>query len=250
MIRLGLDSDLDYYDFLKSHPDEVYHFLDGFTINYSYFFRNPEVFHALLKMIISCLTLNRIDKPDMKHLSIYEKIRQNKKLKIWSCPCATGEEPYSIAMLFDQIKEKYGKFPEYLINASDIDKSALKKAKIGSYNSESLTDMEENFRSYFKERSNNKIAKKFVISEEIKKKIDFFEEDVIKGHQRTLKYDIIFCRYLFIYINRNYREKLIEVLERHLEKGGLLIIGKTESLFYSKTRLSLYDKNARIYVMN
>ena len=249
MIRLGLDTDMEYYNYLKLNPDELNHFLDGFTINYSGFFRNPDVYEELYQILVSCLGQNWTIRDTIKELSIYDKIRQQQKLKVWSCPCATGEEPYSIALMFDQIKRKYGKFPDYTINASDIDKQVLEKAQKGIYRKESLSDMDEYYKSYFKEHSSKEIMKKYAITDDIKHKISFIEEDVTKGHELSIKYDIIFCRYLFIYISRNYREKLVEVLENHLERGGLLILGKTESLFYSKRKVKLFNKNARMYIM-
>ncbi len=249
MIRLGLDTDMEYYNYLKLNPDELNHFLEGFTINFSGFFRNPEVFQELSQILISCLSQNWTIRDKIKNLSIYNMIRQQQKLKVWSCPCATGEEPYSIAMMFDQIKKKYGKFPDYTINASDIDKNALEKAQKGIYRQDSLSDLDENYMSYFKEHGDKLKRMKYAINDNIKHKINFIEEDVTKGHKVSIKYDIIFCRYLFIYISRSYRQKLIEVLENHLERGGLLVLGMTESLFYAKTQVKLFKKNARIYLM-
>ena len=150
-------------------------------------------------------------------------------------------------MLLDQLSENYRNLPDYDIIASDIDKNALKKAKKGIYRPESLSEVKNSYMKYFKEKCND-ISTKYVFNENLKKGIKFIEENIINGHELSNKYDVIFCRYLFIYVNRSYRENLIKVLEKHLARGGLLILGKTESLFYSQTKLKLLDKDARIYI--
>lgn len=250
MIRLGLESFKEYYDYVNANPDEINNFMINFTVNYTNFFRNPEVFERVKQIIISCLEKKNFvlkDNVDIRSLSIYNKICEDQKLEIWSCPCATGEEPYSIAMLLDHLSNNYRSLPDYEIIASDIDNNALKKAKKGIYRSDSLLEIKNFYKKYFKEKS-HKITPKYVIDDNLKKWIKFIEEDITSGHKYSSKYDIIFCRYLFIYISRSYRENLIKVLENHLARGGLLILGKTESLFYSQTKLKLLDKDARIYV--
>jgi len=249
MFRLGMENLNDYYNYIISNPSEIDDFLDGFTINYSSFFRNIEVFQKLNQILISCVNNSKTLFKDISRLSVYNKIRQRKQLNIWSCPCATGEEPYSIAMLLDQLNKNFKLFPDYEIFASDIDKNALQVAKEGIFKQESLSELKKVYKEYFKEFGHY-FKPKYVINENLKNKIHFIEEDITKGHSLANKYDIIFCRYLFIYISRSYRENLVKVLENHLASGGLLILGKTESLFYSQTKLKLLDKDTRLYVKN
>ncbi|MFW9897281.1 MAG: CheR family methyltransferase, partial [Candidatus Thorarchaeota archaeon] len=86
------------------------------------------------------------------------------------------------------------------------------------------------------------------IKEPIKNKIDFVDEDVTKGHKRPHRYDIIFCRYLLIYFNRENRHKFLKILENRLVENGILILGKTETLFDSWGSLRLIDSRNRIYI--
>lgn len=73
-------------------------------------------------------------------------------------------------------------------------------------------------------------------------------EDVTKGHQMAYKYDILFCRYLLIYFNRENRHKFLKILENQLNENGILILGKTETFFKSWGSLQLIDTNNRIYI--
>ena len=75
-----------------------------------------------------------------------------------------------------------------------------------------------------------------------------FPEDVIKGHNKPFKYDIILCRYLFIYIDRELRNKILKFINSHLNEGGLLILGKTETLFNSYLNFKLIDSRNHIYI--
>ncbi|MHA2039336.1 MAG: CheR family methyltransferase [Promethearchaeota archaeon] len=73
-------------------------------------------------------------------------------------------------------------------------------------------------------------------------------EDVTQSHNRPYRYDIIFCRYLLIYFNRTNRHKFLKILEDRLVENGILILGKTETLFESWSSLKLIDSRNRIYI--
>ena len=124
---LNLDTAKEYLNYLESNPKEIHNFLDKFTINYSHFFRNYEIFEKLKEYML-------------KHL-----FGKRKNIRVWSCPCASGEEPYSIAMLFEQLKRNNSKFLNYEIVASDIDKNAIQAAKTGIYKEYSMHEISETF---------------------------------------------------------------------------------------------------------
>ncbi|MCK4287043.1 MAG: protein-glutamate O-methyltransferase CheR, partial [Candidatus Lokiarchaeota archaeon] len=212
MKYLNLNID-EYINYIQENPIEVDLFLDKFTINYTYFFRNLNVFENFEKFI-----------------KIYVKNHKKNILKIWSAPCATGEEPYSIAMLLEKVKKETKNFPDYVVVASDIDKNALKIARAGVYGDYSIHELPNYYYiSYFKKK-NTPLGPKYSVAEEIKKKVAFVEEDIIRGHRKNIKYDVIFCRNFFIYMNKPSQEKLLRMLERQLIEGGILILGKTEMI--------------------
>lgn len=257
MIRLGLTTDQSYFDYILSNPQEIDLFLERFTINYSYFFRNIEIFEKLREIILACKSdkyQNASDNFDyLSHLSLYDKVRRDyaykdNGLKIWSCPCAAGEEPYSIVMLLEELKKEIHDFPNYKINASDIDKNAIKMAKIGVYGEESLKEIPHNYNSTYFTKVYDRLGHKYLICNDVKRKVEFLIEDVTKGHSKDHKFDIIFCRYLLIYINRDFRENLLRIIENHLVPGGLLVLGKTETLLNSKLNFKLIDGRNHFYI--
>jgi len=225
---LNLKSEEQYYNYLKLNPEEVDAFLDNFTVNYSYFFRNYEIFTIIQEYI------------DKYHLT------KNKTIKIWSCPCANGEEPYSLAMLFEELKMKRSNFPEYKIVASDINTQAIDNAKNGIYGTHALHETPNYYREkYFTQISTD--PPKYQISKEIRSRVEFICEDITICHKKSQKYDIILCRNFIIYINILSREKLIRNLKTYLNDGGILVMGKTETIDEKKT-FKLIDPVNHFYI--
>ncbi|MFW9824156.1 MAG: CheR family methyltransferase, partial [Candidatus Thorarchaeota archaeon] len=211
MKHLNLEYYQEYIEYIRSNPDEIDLFLDKFTINYTYFFRNLNVFESFEKF-----------------LKIY--IKQLKRpLKIWSAPCATGDEPYSIAILLDHLKNLGNDFPDFEVVASDIDKTAIKIAKEGVYGDYAIHEVPITYLNKYFTKKNTEIGPKFIINQKVKEKVCFLQEDIIKSQNSNQKYDVIFCRNFIIYINQYAREKLIRVLKSRLHNGGLLILGGSET---------------------
>ncbi|MFX0035398.1 MAG: CheR family methyltransferase [Candidatus Hermodarchaeota archaeon] len=284
MIRVNCNTFESYYNYLLEKPSETKNFLDCFNINYSVFFRNWEVFKQFEKIFLYSLYLKKDDiisdlepNPERQYQRIQRNLSSHSKkpkkvslnriisqtslyrkiwngldsegtINIWSCPCANGEEPYSIAMILDNLKKQTPGFSKYRIIASDIDGDAIKRAKIGVYKEDSTKDVSKYYDdNYFVKKKEN-CGFIYSINKKIQDSIEFIEEDVTKGHQTSLKYDIIFCRYLLIYISRKIRKVFLNIIESRLNPGGLLILGKTESLLNSQCDLKLIDTSNCIYI--
>ncbi len=232
MRNLNIGSLQTYFDYLRANPEEINRFKERFTVVYSYFFRNNEIYEKLKEIIDS--SYNNLKKP----------------ILIWSCPSASGEEPYSIAMLFDQIRRTNKKFPPYKIIASDIDKKAISDAKEGVYGEYAVHEMPGIFLNTYFTKQGTRLGSKFTISEEIKKNVEFIEEDIINGHAKDYKYDIIFCRNFFIYLRRKAQAKLLNVFESKLRDGGILILGIPEIIMSNNVSFKLLDPKVRFYVKN
>jgi chemotaxis protein methyltransferase CheR len=286
MIRVGCDTLESYYNYLIENKTETGKFLDCFNINYSAFFRNWEVFKKFETIFLSSLYLSENDiendlipnperqykKKLQKHnknwnskrtiksinnefiplTSLYRKIWKSSEKKtninIWSCPCANGEEPYSIAMILDNLKNHIPGFPSFRIIASDIDTDAIKKAKRGIYNEDSTKNLSKYYDNKYFTKTKENFGSLYSIDNKIKEYVEFLEEDITNGHKLSLKYDIIFCRYLLIYISRRTREEFLNIIRNRLNPGGLLILGKTETLLNSQSDLKMIDSYNRIYI--
>jgi chemotaxis methyl-accepting protein methylase/chemotaxis receptor (MCP) glutamine deamidase CheD len=232
MKHLNLEYYQQYISYINSHPEEVDLFLDKFTINYTYFFRNFNVFESFEKF-----------------LKIYAE-GLKRPLKIWSAPCATGDEPYSIAIILDQIRSLNKNFPDFEIKASDIDKNALKLAKEGIYGEYAIHETPNLLLDTYFSKRNTELGPKYVIDKRIREKIKFIQEDIIKGQSNNEKFDVIFCRNFIIYINQYAREKLMNVLESRLRNGGLLILGGSETFAPKRTCFETISIRDRFYIKN
>ena len=141
----------------------------------------------------------------LTQLSYYQKMKnprsEKNTINIWSCPCATGEEPYSLAMILNNLETQVPRFPKYRIVASDIAHEAIAKAKIGIYANDSMKEISDYYEKKYFTKEKTHFGHNNLINEDLKKNINFVEEDVTEGHKLYHKYDIILCRYLLIYFN-------------------------------------------------
>lgn len=207
----GAHSYLDYMAILKKDPAEYDRFLDALTINVTNFFRDSDTYGVIEGTII----------PEL----ISAKKRKGERIiRIWSAGCASGEEPYSIAILFrKRLGERIG---DYLVSicATDIDGKVIKKAERGEYEPGDVSEVDEKIlRRYFDHNL------KFSLKEEIKKMVKFRRHNLIAdrppGHL-----DMIVCRNLLIYFSREQQAELFDKFYEALNRGGYLVLGKTESL--------------------
>jgi len=293
MIRVDCQTLESYYNYLFSNEQEFRKFLDSFTINYTFFFRDWEVYNTFQNFFLTSLnckvpSITSKIKPDPSQLaqfrtnsnylknlkkkllksstdsnysylpmtSLYQKINKPRslknKIKIWSCPCASGEEPYTIAMILENLSQQIANFPKYDIVASDIDNDAILKALTGIYRETAMKEITNFYKTkYFTKIQQRYKSFEYLLSEKLKQHIEFINEDVTKGHKKSNFYDIIFCRYLLIYFNRQNRDSFIRIINKHLNYGGLLILGKTETLYNYDNKysdLKLIDLRNQIYL--
>ncbi|MFO0729962.1 MAG: protein-glutamate O-methyltransferase [Nitrospiraceae bacterium] len=210
---LQLDSFDKYYDFVMSDStrDEFTRMLDLISTNKTDFFREPKHCDFLREHILPTL-------------------EKDKRIRIWSSACSTGEEPYTIAMtLFESVAH-----PEqwdFRVLASDLSTRVLAKAAAGVYEDDRLTDVSEDVvkRHFLRGRGDSAglVKVKPHISRIIKfKRINLMDDRFpIKS-----ALDVVFCRNVMIYFDRPTQECLVNKFYRLLKPGGHLFIGHSESL--------------------
>jgi chemotaxis protein methyltransferase CheR len=183
-------------------------YLNHFTINTSEFFRNPKNFQYLQDKILP------------------EILRKNNKIKIWSAPCSNGSEPYTLAIILEEMKINPDR---YTILASDLDPDILETAKTGIYDLNSLKNVSPQILSkYFKKLSENK--NKYQLKSEIIKRINFERKDLIHdSYHRNC--DLILCRNFFIYLTKEEKDNLTRKFVEVLREGAYLFLGNTEFIF-------------------
>lgn len=218
-----------YLDHLKQNPAECQRLFQDLLISVTAFFRDPEMFAALKNELVTYL--NDLPFPDM--------------LRIWSPGCASGEEPYSLAILaLEAIKDsKWATRPPQLqVFATDIDEEAMQMARKGIYSSASMEGVApEICTTYF-----TPVDANFQIRKDVRERVLFARHDLAKDPP-FLRMDLISCRNLFIYFSQHLQENILKVFHYALNPGGLLFLGKSETIGVQKHFFRSVDQTARIF---
>ncbi len=199
-----------YLYILKKHPEELDALLDNLTINLTYFFRDQSAFEALREEVLVPLIRQR-DRPGRR------------QLRLWSAGCATGEEPYSLAILLHQLLGTNLPHWDISILATDLDEKALQKARAGVYDAFSFREVSAQALSPFFSLQNGR----YHLAPEVKSLVVFQRHDLL-GNSYPSDMDVILCRNVLIYFTREQHDHIFSMFHRALRDGGVLVTGKTE----------------------
>jgi chemotaxis protein methyltransferase CheR len=212
---LNLNNYSDYYNYIQHLSDrskEIEALLDVVSTNETYFFRNEKQFEALQ---LDCL-------PD-----IAKKKQNEKKLRIWSAGCSTGEEPYTIGIIIFELMQLFRDWHIEII-ATDIAVSVLDFAKKGEYSGRRIDKVKPDLlKKYFINNSQN--PEFFTIKNEIKNIISFKMLNLFKDPY-PVGLDIIFCRNVMIYFDKEHQKKLLSGFYRSISNSGYLFLGHSETI--------------------
>ncbi len=216
-----------YIDFLENNPIEIEKLYQDFLIGVTSFFRDTDVFNSIEKKVIPYLLKNCLEKQE---------------IRVWVCGCSTGEEAYSLAILFREALEKNKQYIKVVIFASDIDKEAISIARNGLYAVSNMVNVgAERLARHFI-RSGNE----FQLKKEIREMVVFAHHNVIKDPPFS-KIDLITCRNLLIYMNSELQKKVIPLFHYSLNKEGILLLGTSESINEFSNLFSGFDSKIKIY---
>lgn len=184
-----------------------------FSVNTTEFFRNPEVFNEIKSKILP-------------YLSTYPNI------KIWCAGCSTGQEPYSLAILLNEM----GMLKKTQIYATDINPYVIEEAKNGLY---SLKGLEKNIENYRKSGANGSFMDNFTvkgdyieINEKLKESILFFQHS-LDGKGILNEFQLILCRNVLIYFTPQLQNKVLENFANSLDHNGFFVLGKSEGILHN-----------------
>lgn len=235
--RLHLSGCSNYWDYvllLNRDPLEYDRLIDCLTIKVSEFFRDPKVFDLLENAIIP-------------EIISAKKSQQDKKIRAWSCGAAFGQEAYSLAVLFcEELGPGINDF-DIKILATDIDKNALETAPWGSYDRNSLRNMKPHLLFKYFTRFQDKNVDRYIVSDRARVLVDFKFHDVASSTPSP-GMDLVLCRNLLIYFEKELQEKTLHNMKFALNRGGFLILGKTEALLPQMADcFEMMDLRERIY---
>ncbi len=183
-------------------------FVNYITINVSEFYRNPEQWKLMDEQIIPEL-INKF----------------GKNLKIWSAACSTGDEPYSLVMAFS----KHLPLGNIKINATDLDKQVIAKAKTGLYSEKSIAAVPDDLKKkYF-----TQVGPSYKIADEVKARVEFKEHNLLKDTYPT-DCHLIVCRNVLIYFTEEAKDEVFRKYYKSLASKGILFIGSTEQIINYK----------------
>ncbi len=204
-----------YFNFVRFQRsgEELQELTNVLTVNETYFFREKYQFESLVDNVLDEVLENKED---------------GEGIRIWSIPCASGEEPYSIAIYILEYWPKIEEIDVEII-ASDIDTKVLEKAKKGIYNLRSVKNLPKHIlRKYFKRLSNDR----YEIIDDLKEAIDFTQLNLFdyKENKKYRYIDVIFCRNMLIYFDDESRLKAAQIFYDSLNPGGFIFLGHSESM--------------------
>lgn len=228
----------DYCDLLLKSEEELELLLKGLTIHVSQFFRNRPTFEKLSDEVFPAL---------------FARLRAEgrERLTLWSAGCAGGEEPFTLALILAERFEDELKEFKISIVATDIDGGILETAKRGIYGHERLQEAP----FHLLERHFCRNGDKYCLSSVIREMVEFRRCDLFDT-ENHVESDLILCRNVLIYFERSEQERILRGLANALTHGGILILGKAETLvgdmrrrfgtvcpverIYTKNRFSVY----------
>lgn len=219
----------DYYRELMHSPGEVENLFHYLTIHVTQFLRNPSTFRYLRGKVLPHLADVRRGEP---------------ALRIWSAGCASGEEPYSLAILMRDLEREGGGAISHHILATDVDQGILERARRGVYNRDSLRNLtpqevEECFLPHD--------GGTFRLRDELRRRVAFRHANLLADSPSKPQH-LVLCRNLLIYLARGEQEKVLSRLAAALAPGGYLVLGKAESLIgRNRLHFATVSPTERIY---
>lgn len=220
--KRGYLSFKEYFQAIATDREAFEEFLDRMTINVSEFYRNAARWEVLEKKILPNL------------------LAKNKRIKIWSSACSTGEEPYTIAM----IMSKFLPLSQVQILATDIDENVIKRAKFGAYSERALNEVPKEMKTKFFKQDGSM----YYISDEIKRTVTFKKQNLL-ADPFDGPFDLIVCRNVLIYFTEEAKEQLYYKFSNALQEDGVFFVGSTEQIF-NPTKYQLESVETFFYKKN
>ena len=214
---LGMDSYEKFLDFIFSErgkQKELFEVIDLITTNKTDFFRERGHFHFLAD----------------KFIPEYLGHSGDSRLKIWSAGCSTGEEPYTLVMVLEDLIRAGYRFV-YDLLATDISIRVIQTAHKGIYPHEAINTVspEQRKRYFLKSTTGSMMVR---VKQEFRNKVTYKRLNLMNQNYgfRAQEFDVIFCRNVLIYFDRITKEKVTNKFCKHLKSGGILFLGHSESI--------------------
>lgn len=206
----------EYYDLIVHDPGsaEFTQFVNSISTNFTSFFRELGHFKLLEESLLPQLSVRAANR---------------NPLQIWSAACSSGEEPYTLAMVLEEYFQRH-RGNGFRIVATDISTRVLEQARNGVYPAERIEKVPEPLLRRYFQRGVGKSTGYFRVKSVIRERIAFQYFNLMERFPWQNEMDIIFCRNVMIYFDRQTQEQLVQKFYNALAGGGYLLIGHSESI--------------------
>ena len=218
----------DYLNYLYQDKTEVQILSRELLIGVTRFFRDDAAFESLEKNVI----------PEIVRNSTF-----NDPIRIWVAACSSGEEAYSIAMLFDEELTRQGVVRDVKVFATDVNPDAISDASNGVYNAEILQDVnQDRLSKYF----SHLLGSAYKVNKRIRQMVVFATHNMLVDPPFS-KIDLVTCRNVLIYFQHNAQKRALTSIHFALDKGGYLFLGSSENLGVLSEHFDVVDERFRIF---
>jgi chemotaxis protein methyltransferase CheR len=226
MRRRRVDDYDGYLSLLRDDGDEQEALLNALSVNVTSFFRNPEVWEGVRRVLA--------------------ELSGGRRVRVWSAACSDGREAYSVAML--SLDDDRIDADRVEILGTDIKPEILRAARKGEYHASETNDLEAQLEPLAdSDRYVSRTDETFRVTDEVQDLVSFRKHDLVQ-EEPPRTFDLVVCRNLFIYINTDAKQAIFETLGSGVTSGGYLTIGMTETLpSAARDRYEPVEKRLRIY---
>jgi two-component system, chemotaxis family, CheB/CheR fusion protein len=227
MGEVGTDRHEDYVDYLQMHGDEFAALFNTLLINVTGFFRDPQTWEYLASEIVPQLVAARpADTP----------------LRVWSAGCASGEEAYTLAMVFARVLGDDAFRDRVKIYATDVDEEALDSARLGTYLPRQIEDVPREAIERFFERT----GQRYVFRKDLRRAVIFGRNDLVQDAPIS-RIDLLVCRNTLMYFNAETQSQILRRFHFALDDDGVLLLGKSEMLITHNDLFTPVDLKRRVF---
>jgi two-component system, chemotaxis family, CheB/CheR fusion protein len=227
MEDIGAESYDAYIDRLELHPEEFAHLFNTILINVTGFYRDPQTWDYLAGEVIPELVQRR---------------PQDAPLRVWCAGVASGEEAYTVAMIFAGVLGEKGFLDRVKIYATDADEEALQQGRAAAYSAKAVESLPQGALDKFFERSDHR----FVFRKDLRRSVIFGRNDLVQDAPIS-RIDLLVCRNTLMYFNAETQERILRRFHFALDPDGVLLLGKSEMLLSHGDLFTPIDLKRRVF---
>ncbi|MFF0344183.1 CheR family methyltransferase [Kribbella sp. NPDC004875] len=227
MTDVGIADYLDYRDLLETSADEFEFLFNTILINVTSFFRDTDSWTYLQREIL----------PDL-----LAGLESEEEIRVWSAGCSSGEEAYSLAIMFAEALGIEECARRVKIYGTDVDEEALRDARTGAYPAKSLESMPDDMRSRYFEQSGSR----FTFRSDLRRRVIFGRHDITRDAPIS-RLHLLVCRNTLMYFNVEAQSQIVDRFHFALRESGYLFLGKAEMLLSDGERFDVVSMRQRIF---